>query len=62
LEFVVDEVSDAVTVRGLKTIAADQAWLWSAHWQAKEAEAEADLVAGRTTPLDDGDAFLAFLR
>lgn len=61
LEFVVDEVSEAVTVRGLKTIAADQAWFWGAQWQEEESEAEADLVAGRTTTYDDGDAFLAAL-
>ncbi len=61
LEFVLDEDTRTVTVRGLKTIAADQAWFWSKVWQAKEAEAEADRAAGRTTLFSDGDAFLASL-
>ena len=35
-----------VTVRGLKTIPADQAWFWSPGWHAGEREADAEIAAG----------------
>lgn len=35
-----------VTVRGLKTIPADQAWFWSADWQAGEREAGEEISRG----------------
>jgi antitoxin PrlF len=35
-----------VTVRGLKTIPADQAWFWSPEWQAGEREADEEIAAG----------------
>lgn len=34
-----------VTVRGLKTVPADQAWFWSADWQAGEREADEEIAA-----------------
>jgi hypothetical protein len=41
--------------------APDQAWYWTPEWQAGEADADADLIAGRSTK-DDSDAqFLASL-
>lgn len=58
LEFEVDEATGTVTVRGLKTIRADQAWFWNSEWQAKEAEATADIAAGRSTQYDDAASFL----
>jgi len=35
-----------VTLRGLKTIPADQAWFWSADWQAGEREAGWEIATG----------------
>ncbi len=37
-------------------IPADQAWFWADRWQAMEREADADIVAGRTTVVDGIDA------
>jgi AbrB family looped-hinge helix DNA binding protein len=35
-----------VTVRGLKTIPADQAWFWSPDWQVGEQEADEEIARG----------------
>lgn len=43
-------------------IAPDQAWYWTPRWQAGEAEADADLAAGRRTYYDSDEVFLAALR
>mgnify|MGYP005846590403 CR=1 FL=1 len=40
---------------------ADQAWFWTAEWQAKEREADEDLAAGRYKDFDTMDDFLADL-
>jgi AbrB family looped-hinge helix DNA binding protein len=40
-----------VTVRGLKTIPADQAWFWSADWQAGERDADQQIAAGDLSPV-----------
>lgn len=61
LEFVYDEETQSVTIRGLRTIAADQAWFWTVEWQAGEAEADQDIAEGRTTVYPDGDLFLSSL-
>ena len=42
-------------------IPADQAWFWAKRWQAMEAEADADVAAGRLTRHASGDAFLEHL-
>jgi virulence-associated protein VagC len=39
-----------------------QAWFWSQPWQAGEAQAQADIDAGRTKRFENGDDFLAELR
>lgn len=36
-----------VTVRGLTTVPADQAWYWTPEWQAGERDVDTDLAAGR---------------
>lgn len=41
--------------------APDQAWFWTPEWQAGEAEADADLAAGRSTVYASESAFLAAL-
>ena len=48
-----DDISFVVTdkgelMRGLTVIPVEQAWFWSAEWQAGERDATADLKAGRT--------------
>ncbi len=40
-----------VTVRGLKTIPADQAWFWSPQWQAGEREADEEIARGDVSPV-----------
>ena len=42
-------------------IPADQAWFWTKRWQAMEADADADVAAGRVTRHPSGDAFLEHL-
>jgi AbrB family looped-hinge helix DNA binding protein len=58
-----DEVEFTVTpegvlIRGLKMIPADQAWFWTASWQAGEIEASQDINAGRVTTTDSPELFL----
>jgi AbrB family looped-hinge helix DNA binding protein len=51
-----------VTVRGLKTIPADQAWFWSPEWQAGEREADEEIGRGDLSPVyDDAEAMFADL-
>lgn len=40
---------------------ADQAWFWTAEWQAGEREAAAEIAAGRTASFDSDEDFLAAL-
>lgn len=42
--------------------ALDQAWYWTPEWQAGEAEADADRMAGRSTRYHSDEEFLASLR
>ncbi len=42
--------------------ALDQAWYWTPEWQAGEAEADADRVAGHSTCYHSDEEFLASLR
>jgi hypothetical protein len=42
-------------------IDATQAWFWTPTWQAGEAEAEADIAAGRGTIYETDEAFLESL-
>jgi len=41
---------------------ADQAYFWTAEWQAGEREADEDIAAGRTQLFDDVDAAIRALR
>lgn len=52
---------DAVTMRGLKSIPADQAWFWSKDWQAGERQATEQLAVEQGTVYDDEDSFLTSL-
>ena len=51
-----------VTMRGLKSIPAEQAWFWTDAWQAGEREASEQIVAGEGTTFDDADSFLDSFR
>ncbi len=51
-----------VTMRGLKSIPAEQAWFWTDAWQAGEREASEQVAAGEGATFDDGDSFLDSLR
>jgi antitoxin PrlF len=42
-----------VTVRGLKTIPAEQAWFWSPEWQAGEREADDEIAGGDLSQVYD---------
>ncbi|MGI8759805.1 MAG: AbrB/MazE/SpoVT family DNA-binding domain-containing protein [Jatrophihabitantaceae bacterium] len=58
--FVVE--ADQVTMRGLKSIPAEQSWFWTSPWQTGEREASEQIAAGEGTVFDTGDAFLDSLR
>ncbi len=60
IEFLVEE-DGRVAVRGLKVVPADQAWFWTEQWQGKEADATADISAGRVTRHESAEQFLASL-
>jgi hypothetical protein len=44
---------------GIAYEVSDQAWFWDAEWQAGEAEASADIAAGRVERFDSAEDFLA---
>ena len=47
----------------LVPIPRDQAWFWTDEWQAKEREADADIAAGRVSPIyDDVEDLIRDLR
>ena len=60
VEFQVVE-DGTVIVRPQKAIDASQVWFWSQSWQAGEAEATADIAAGRVTTFASDEDFLASL-
>ena len=51
-----------VTMRGLKSVPAEQSWFWTDSWQVGEREASEQVAAGKGTVFDNGDAFLDSLR
>ncbi|MDA8060996.1 MAG: AbrB/MazE/SpoVT family DNA-binding domain-containing protein [Actinomycetota bacterium] len=58
--FVVE--AGGVTMRGIRSIPAEQAWFWTDGWQAGEREATEQLAAGEGTVHEDRDAFVDSLR
>ena len=56
----VELVDDGILLRPKKVIDASQAWFWTPEWQKGEAEADADIAAGRVVRMTD-EEFLAFL-
>ena len=45
-----------------KIVAADQAWYWTPEWQSAEAEADAELAAGKYDNFASMDALIADLQ
>lgn len=56
----VELVDDGILLRPKKVIDSTQAWFWSPAWQQGEAEATADIEAGRTST-QSADELLASL-
>ncbi|MHB8436752.1 MAG: AbrB/MazE/SpoVT family DNA-binding domain-containing protein [Acidimicrobiales bacterium] len=51
-----------VTMHELKSIPAEQSWLWTDAWQAGEREASEQTADGEGTVFDNGDALLDSLQ
>jgi AbrB family looped-hinge helix DNA binding protein len=60
-EFLVTEEDGRIVLTPALSIPADQAWFWTAGWQARVAEAEADRVTGNSTVYHSDEEFLASL-
>lgn len=45
-------------MRAVVRVPADQAWFWKKRWQKMEAEADADIAAGRVTRYESVDDLL----
>jgi AbrB family looped-hinge helix DNA binding protein len=54
-------VDEGILLRPKKVIDSTQAWFWTPSWQGGEAEAEADIAAGRVSIFKSDDEFLASL-
>lgn len=54
-------VDEGILLRPKKVIDNTQAWFWTPSWQSGEAEAEADVAAGRVSIFKSDDEFLASL-
>jgi AbrB family looped-hinge helix DNA binding protein len=54
----VELVPEGILLRPRKEIDSTQAWFWTPRWQAMEAEATADIDAGRTEVFKTGEDFL----
>jgi antitoxin PrlF len=57
----VELTSEGILLRPKKVIDATQAWFWAPAWQAGEAEASADIAAGRMETFGSGEELLAAL-
>lgn len=60
-EFIVTEENGRIVLTPALSIPADQAWFWTPTWQARVAEAEADLAQGNSTVYRSDEEFLASL-
>ena len=60
-EFIVTEENGRIVLTPALSIPADQAWFWTPTWQARVAEAQADLVRGNSTVYRSDEEFLASL-
>jgi hypothetical protein len=57
----VTEENGRIVLTPALSIPADQAWFWTPGWQARVAEAEADLAQGNSTVYRSDEEFLASL-
>ncbi len=57
----VEMTPQGILLRPRKLIDSTQAWFWTPTWQAREAEATADIEAGRVEVFESGEDFLASL-
>lgn len=57
----VEMVADGILLRPRKVIDSTQAWFWTPEWQEGEAEASADIEAGRVETFNEDEAFLTAL-
>lgn len=57
----VELVPEGILLRPRKEIDSTQAWFWTPRWQAMEAEATADIEAGRVETFKTDEEFLASL-
>jgi len=57
----IEVVDEGILLRPKKVIDSTQAWFWTPSWQRGEAEAEADIAAGRVSIFKSDDEFLASL-
>lgn len=60
-EFIVTEEQGRIVLTPALSIPADQAWFWTAQWQERVAESEADRLAGNSTAYVSDEQFLASL-
>jgi AbrB family looped-hinge helix DNA binding protein len=60
-EFIVTEENGRIVLTPALSIPADQAWFWTPTWQARVAEAEADLAQGNSTVYRSDEEFMASL-
>ena len=58
----IEVVPEGILLRPQKVIDATQAWFWTPAWQAREAEADADLAAGRLERFESDEELLGALR
>jgi AbrB family looped-hinge helix DNA binding protein len=60
-QVIVTEQDGSILLTPATVVPRDQEWFWTTEWQAKEAEADADLAAGRYTRFDNDEDFLKAL-
>lgn len=58
---VVERDDGVIELHPQVAIPADQTWFWTERWRKMEAEADADIAAGRVTRHDSGKALLEHL-
>jgi antitoxin MazE len=55
----IELVEEGILLRPQKLVDASQAWFWSAAWQEREREADADLAAGRLDRFESDEQLIA---
>lgn len=58
---VVEREDGIIELRPHVAVPSDQLWFWRERWQKMEAEADADVAAGRTRTHDSPEDFMAHL-